>query len=171
MRTVVEYRNLTFASSDDGVLQIWFEAQCNEDNLLVRIYGQDRDTSFERITPQVLTGWALYRSSKPKGLVSGIYASLRPYGAGGGAMDAIKVHLDGARKSDVYVALKEASEGLDSFHCPKVAQGVARKVKDFRKHVRQEVFMAEKIAEMVRSGISVDEILGALRQHGGKNAE
>ncbi|GFE94870.1 hypothetical protein [Acetobacter persici] len=171
MRQLVEYRNLTFASSDDGVLQIWFEAQCNEDNLLVRIYGHDRDTSFERSTPQVLTGWALYRSSKPKGLVSGIYASLRPHGSGGGATNAVKSHLDEARKSDVYAALKSTPEGLDIFHCMKVAQDIALKAKDFRKHVRREVFMAEKIAEIVQSGISVDEILGALRRHGGKNAE
>ena len=93
MKRLVEYRNLTFASSDDGVLQIWFEAQCNEDNLLVRIYGQDQDTVFERITPQVLTGWALYRSSRPKGLVSGIYTSLRPCGSGGGALTEVERHL------------------------------------------------------------------------------
>lgn len=98
MRQLVEYRNLTFASSDDGVLQIWFEAQCNEDNLLVRIYGQDRDASFERIMPQVLTGWALYRSSKPKGLVSGAYVILRPCGLGGGALELVERHLDAAKE-------------------------------------------------------------------------
>ncbi|MDN7351792.1 hypothetical protein [Acetobacter senegalensis] len=98
MRRLVEYRNLTFASSDDGVLQIWFEARCNEDNLLVRIYGQDRDTVFERITPQVLTGWALYRPSNPKGLVSGIYAFLRPHGSGGGALTEVEQHLRAAKE-------------------------------------------------------------------------
>ncbi|WP_215762828.1 hypothetical protein [Acetobacter sp. P1H12_c] len=119
MRRVVEYRNLTFASSDDGILQIWFEAQCDEENLLVRIYGQSRDTSFERITPQVLTGWALYRSSKPKGLVSGIYASLRPQGVEGHALAAVECHLNEARAverllflDDMMAASATGSTGL-----------------------------------------------------------
>lgn len=171
MKRLVEYRNLTFESSNDGVLQIWFEAQCNEDNLLARIYGQDRDISFERITPQVLTGWALYRSSKPKGLASGIYASLRPHGSGGGAMDAIRVHLDEARKSELYAASKEASDSTEDFFCPKEAQAFAVKAKDIQRRVRQEVFMFEKIAEMMNAGNSVDEILRKLQQNGGKNAE
>lgn len=167
MRRLVEYRNLTFSSSDDGILQIWFEAQCNEDNLLARIYGQDRDISFERITPQVLTGWALYRSSKPKGLVSGIYASLRPHGSGGGAMDAIRVHLDEARKSELYAALKEASDSTEDFFCPEKAYGFAVKAKDIQRRIRQEVFMFEKIAEMRNAGSTVDEILRRLHGEGG----
>lgn len=109
MRRVVEYRNLTFASSDDGVLQIWFEALCDEEFLLARIYGHDRDTAFERITPQVLTGWALYRSSKPKGLVSGIYASLCPHGSARSCMAMVERHLQQARESEQCMFVDKAA--------------------------------------------------------------
>ncbi|MFH7812172.1 MULTISPECIES: hypothetical protein [Acetobacter] len=122
MRRVVEYQNLTFESSNDGILQIWFEAQCDEEFLLARIYGQDRETAFERITPQVLTGWALYRSSKPKGLVSGIYASLRPRGSVGDCLAMVEQHLRQARESErrmfVENAVVEAVAGMTGMSWP-----------------------------------------------------
>lgn len=130
MKRLVEYRNLTFASSDDGVLQIWFEAQCNEDNLLVRIYGQDRDTSFERITPQVLTGWALYRSNKPKGLVSGIYASLRPHGSCGGALTEVERHLRAAKEIERQRFLDEQTANAVNGHA-----GLYVRLEDSHKHL------------------------------------
>lgn len=162
MRRVVEYRNLTFASSDDGILQIWFEARCDEEFLLARIYGHDRDTAFERITPQVLTGWALYRSSKPKGLVSGAYVSLCPYGAGGGALGAVNAHLDEARKSKFYSLLdKIITRDLSILNDETVDQM-------WRKHQDTMRCMME---DMRVSGAVIDEILARIRESGGKNAE
>lgn len=105
MNRVVEYRNLTFESSRDGALQIWFEAQCDLDFLCAPLMTSNgRGLLFERITPQILTGWALYRTGNAKEDSKGDIVSLRPFCSGSdGALTAVERHLK---------ALKEIERNL-----------------------------------------------------------
>ena len=134
MRRVVEYRNLTFASSDDGALQIWFEAQCDLDFLATPLMKADgRGLLFERITPQVLTGWALYRTGNAQEDGRGEVVSLRPHGSVGGCLAMVEQHLRQARESErrmcVENALVEAMAGM-------TGMAWLRRPEDILKHMK-----------------------------------
>lgn len=157
MNHVVEYRNLTFASSDDGALQIWFEARCDLDFLCAPLMTPNgRGLLFERITPQLLTGWALYRTGNAKEDSKGDIVSLRPHGSGGsGSLTAVERHLRLAKQIERNLLLDASA-----------VQAVRGKIGEA---LTPDILDA--VAAMRLCGDLIDKIMSELHGRGGENAE
>lgn len=79
MMRIVEYRNLTFSSSKDGQLQIWFEARCDFPILFTRVDNFSRQLIFRKLTPQVMSGWAVYCLGSEEHMAEAAEVSLVPF--------------------------------------------------------------------------------------------